>query len=260
MPSKNYEKEKAKNVDQKYMYDDSKGERSGMKKLFLVANWKSHKNSTEAHLWMQEFLNHDFVSWIHVASGHDPVQKTVVICPPAPLLPLMHSMVSSFPVSIPLRLGAQNVSAFAEGSHTGEEPAEMLKEFVSFVIIGHSERRKEENETDEVLARKVQRARECHIEPIFCVQGKETPVPEGVHMIAYEPLDAIGTGHPESPENANEVAQYFKKQKQISFVLYGGSVTEENVSEFTSQEYLDGVLVGTASLKAEQFARVVQNA
>lgn len=231
-----------------------------MKKLFLVANWKSHKNSTEAHLWMQQFLSHDFASWVHIVSSHEPVQKIVIVCPPSPLLSLMHSMISSFPVSIPLKIGAQNVSAFKEGSHTGEESAEALSEFAEYIIIGHSERRKEEGETEETLTEKVMRAREQQLEPIFCVQGTETFVPEGVHIVAYEPIEAIGSGHPEDPQEANIVGKYLKEKRHIPYVLYGGSVTPENVAEFTTQEYLDGVLVGSASLGAESFSRIIQNA
>ena len=231
-----------------------------MKKLFLVANWKSHKNSLEAHLWMQEFLSHDFASWVHVVSKHESTSKMVILCPPFTLLPSMHELLSSSPVSIPLKLGAQNVSAFSEGSHTGEEPAEMLKEFVDYVIIGHSERRKELGETDEVLTQKVQAAQQEQLEPIYCVQGKETFVPERVHIIAYEPVEAIGSGKPEDPKEANDVAKYFKEEKHIPYVLYGGSVTEKNVRDFTRQEYLNGVLVGTASLSAESFAKIVQKA
>lgn len=231
-----------------------------MKKIFLVANWKSHKTLSEAHLWMQEFLSHDFASYLHVVSGHEPTDKRIIICPPFTLLSSMHDLVSSSPLSLPLKIGAQNVSPFDEGAHTGEEPARILHEFAQYVLIGHSERRKQFNETDEILDRKVKAAREHHIEPIFCVQNKETLVPDGVHIVAYEPTEAIGSGHPEDAKSANEVAKYFKEEKDIPYVLYGGSVTDENVRDFTTQAYLDGVLVGNASLDAKEFSQIIQKA
>lgn len=136
----------------------------------------------------------------------------------------------------------------------------MISEFASYVIIGHSERRKEFHETETLLEQKVQEAKISHLEPIFCVQGKTTPVPEEVAIAAYEPVRAIGSGHADTPEDANEVAQFLKDRKEIPYVLYGGSVTAENVNTFTRQDAIDGVLVGGASLDPEKFAGIVQNA
>ncbi len=231
-----------------------------MKKLFLVANWKSNKTLSEAHIWMQDFLSQGFASYMHVVAKHEPTDKRIVICPPFTLLSSMHDLVESSPLSLPIKLGAQNVSPFDEGAHTGEEPARILHEFVSYVLIGHSERRKQFHETDELLERKVKAAREHQIEPIFCVQGIETFVPDGVHIVAYEPSSAIGSGHPEEAKSANLVGKFFKEQRDIPYVLYGGSVTADNVHEFTTQAYLDGVLVGSASLDAKEFSKIIQKA
>lgn len=231
-----------------------------MKKLFLVANWKAHKNSSQAYLWMSEFLSNDFASWVHVVSSSEPVQKMVIVCPPTTLLAPLHTLLSSAPVSIPLKLGAQDVSAFPEGAYTGEESAAMLKEFVDYVIIGHSERREGAGETDEVLREKVYAAQRQQLEPIYCVQGPDTFIPDLVRVVAYEPIQAIGSGKPESPEEANEVAKQIKETQDMPYVLYGGSVTSDNIYEFTSQPYLDGVLVGSASLDPHEFARIIQRA
>lgn len=207
---------------------------------------------------MTQFLSTDLVGMLHTAEKNENVAKKIILCPSFTLLPEVARMLERH--SVPLHLGAQNVSAFPKGAHTGEESAEQVAEFAEYVIIGHSERRKEQSETDDVLSQKVNQAREFGLEPIFCVQGKETMVPEGVHIVAYEPLDAIGTGKPASPETANEVAAFFKKDKGVLYVLYGGSVTSENVRDFTRQEHINGVLVGGGSLDPTEFALIVKNA
>ncbi len=216
-----------------------------MKKLFIVANWKSHKTSPEA------------LSWLHESVGQDA--KEVIICPPFTLLAQMHWYIGENHLS--LKLGAQNVSPFEDGAYTGEVSAKQIKEFGEYVIIGHSERRNYFLETDELVAQKVRLALAQGLTPIFCVQGKETAIPEGVTIVAYEPVEAIGTGHPDTPENANEVASSIKAAHSgVTSVLYGGSVSPENVHNFTSMESIDGVLVGGASLDAATFTQLITNA
>jgi triosephosphate isomerase len=232
-----------------------------MQKLFIVANWKSHMTLSEAHSWMIHFLHQDFSQWLRHEEKEGSKKKVIVICPPFTLLaPLAQLLKERSAKTVPIKLGAQNISPYEEGAHTGEETGEMISDFASFVIIGHSERRKEFHETDSLLGQKVQEAQASHLEPIFCVQGKTTPIPEGVTIAAYEPIAAIGSGHPDTPEDANAVAAYLKEKHDIPYMLYGGSVTADNVSAFTSQDAIDGVLVGGASLDPEKFAGIVQNA
>jgi triosephosphate isomerase len=228
-----------------------------MKKLFLVANWKSHKTVTDAHTFMINFLNKGFIEWMHKEDADSA--KKVIICPPMLLLSELAKLLEHTELKVPIFLGAQDVSVFAEGAHTGEVAASELKGLVSYVIVGHSERRQEFAETDEVVAKKVSEAKRQGLEPIVCVQSKSTPVPEHVRIVAYEPVEAIGTGHPDTPEDAEDVAVSFKEQG-ISYVLYGGSVTPENVYDFTSLEHIDGVLVGGASLDPLSFAHIIQRA
>lgn len=224
-----------------------------MKKLFIVANWKSHKTTEEATEWLT-----------HMAEGREQraeseKHKDVIVCASFTLLPAMKAFITKH--NLPIKLGAQDVSPFEAGAYTGEVNAEQLKHFVEYVIIGHSERRNYFGETDEMLSKKVQRAKLSKLTPIFCVQGKETPIPEEVTVVAYEPVEAIGSGHPDTPEDADEVAKTIKKQHPtVQYVLYGGSVTAENVKNFTKMSSIDGVLVGGASLDAAHFDQIIEKA
>lgn len=219
-----------------------------MKKVFVVANWKSNKTEIEADSWLQGFKIDDLRS----------TNKEIIICPPFTLLSSVSSEVRSRQLEI--KIGAQNISSFDEGAYTGEINGKQVKEFADYVIIGHSERRKNFGETDEILFEKARLAKENGLIVIFCVQGKETKVPENVDIVAFEPVSAIGTGQSDSPENANDVASCFKSNFNVSAVLYGGSVTAENVNKFTQMSNIDGVLVGGASLDAKEFYEIIQNA
>jgi triosephosphate isomerase (TIM) len=222
-----------------------------MKKLFIVANWKSHKSRIETIAWFAQYA----AQTKHIA---EQKEKTVIVCPPIIYLPRAWVSQQEFKVSV--GLGAQNISPFAEGAYTGEIDGTQIKEYADYVIIGHSERRTHFAETEEMVTKKVEQALGAGLTTILCVQGKETPVPAGVHIVAYEPVTAIGSGKPDSPENANEVAKSIKQQQGVEYVLYGGSVKAENVHQFTGMEYIDGVLVGGASLDADEFLEIIKNA
>lgn len=184
--------------------------------------------------------------------------KEIIICPPFTALPILKSLIINHKSSI--KLGAQDISPFEEGAYTGEVSALLLKEFAEFVLIGHSERRKNFMESDEMLFKKVELANKYGLNPIFCVQGKETQTPSNINIIAYEPIDAIGTGYPDTPENAENVASFLKKDYNAQHVLYGGSVTSKNVKDFTQMSNIDGVLIGGASLDAQEFYTIIKNA
>lgn len=210
------------------------------------------------HSWLIHFLNRAFVTWLH--NEEKTTDKTIIICPSYSLLPEAKALLKEHKTSVPIFLGSQSVSPFEEGAHTGEETARTLSDLVKYTLIGHSERRADFGETDEIIAQKVAMAHTYNIEPILCVQGIKTPVPEGVRIVAYEPSFAIGTGNAETPEEVNEVAAFFKEEKNILYVLYGGSVTEANVGKFTKMEYINGILVGGASLDPQAFSEIVKNA
>lgn len=221
-----------------------------MKKLFIIANWKSNETTPETEKWFTE------ISIAQLDFNAD--EKQVVICPPFTLLSKVKELVNKNNLSF--SVGAQDISPFGQGAYTGEENVNQVKEFADFVIIGHSERRKNFSETDEIVSQKAQKAIEGNIKPIFCVQGIDTPIPPGIEIAAYEPISAIGTGKPDTPEDAENVARIIKEKHGVRHVLYGGSVTGENVVNFTKLSSIDGVLVGGASLDAEKFMQIIKNA
>ncbi len=215
------------------------------KRLWIIANWKSNKDIEEALEWVSkvgpQVPKRDFLK--------------VVVCPQFLAVEEVKKavQVGNFPIMV----GSQDLSPFPEGAHTGEEAAKDLSGLVELSILGHSERRKNFGETDEMVAEKVKQAGSQNIIPLVCVQGKETPVPEGCKLVAYEPVFAIGTGNPDTPEDANGVAESFKQKYGDLEILYGGSVTSENAKKFISQDSLSGLLIGGASLDAEEFLKVI---
>lgn len=220
-----------------------------MKKVFIVANWKSNKTESEAKDWLSQ---------VSSLRDQDLLNKEIIVCPSFVHLSAMKTFIEE--QKLPIKLGVQNISPFGEGAYTGEINSKQIKGFVDFVIIGHSERRKNFGETDEMLFQKFKLAKEAGLNVIFCVQGKEIKVPEDANIIAYEPINAIGTGNPDTPENAENVGVYFKANSQVSRVLYGGSVTAANVSGFTQMPNIDGILVGGASLDPLEFLQISKNA
>lgn len=221
-----------------------------MKNLLIVANLKSYKTEIEAREWLEAFKKIKEL-------GQNTSGKEIVICPPFTLLSLFNSFILDN--DLPAKVGAQNVSSFDEGAYTGEINARQVKDFAEFVLVGHSERRRSFNETDAELSKKIEFSLKYGLEPIFLVSSNEDIIPHGVKIVAYEPLFAIGTQTPDTPENANSASAKIK-EKNVEKVLYGGSVNPQNVKSFTGMENIDGVLVGGASLDAKEFIGIVQNA
>ncbi len=219
-----------------------------MDKLIIVANLKSHKDQNEANSWIEAFSKHKN----EIGAFEN---KEVILCPSFPYL---FSFASAFSETINIKIGAQNVSPFDEGAYTGEVNAKQIKDFAQFALVGHSERRTNFGETEDMLQKKVEMCKKYGVAPVYLIQGKDTPIPVGVDTIAYEPVFAIGSGSADTPENAQSVAEAVKERGNYS-ILYGGSVTSENVNKFTSGN-LNGVLVGGASLDPEEFFKIIQNA
>ncbi len=220
-----------------------------MKKLFIIANWKSNETTPEVEKWFTEINNAQL--------SFNADEKCIIICPPFTLLSKVKELVIKSNLSF--NVGAQDVSPFDEGAYTGEENVDQIKEFADFVIIGHSERRKNLSETDEIISQKAKKAIEGNLTPIFCVQGVDTPIPYGIEIVAYEPISAIGTGKPDTPEDAENVARTIKEKNAVKYVIYGGSVTGDNVADFMKMPSIDGVLVGGASLDAGKFSLIIKN-
>ncbi len=217
------------------------------KKIWIIANWKSNKSISEA------------LDWLSKVGPQIPKSDNlkVVVCPTFSTISEVKKaiLVGGFP----LMVGSQDLSPFDIGSYTGEEPATLLSQLVELSILGHSERRQNFGETDQMVEDKVKQAREYNIVPLVCVQGPTISVPKDCQLVAYEPIFAIGTGNPDTPENASKVAESLKeKYGQGLEVLYGGSVDSLNAKGFLTQENISGVLVGNASLDAEEFVAIVK--
>lgn len=221
-----------------------------MSKPVLVAgNFKA--NEVRPGDWLSAFRGHLSQKGLLEMAG------TVVVCPAYPQLSEWHEAIGSHGIF----LGAQDVSSFEPGAHTGEVTAQMLKAVgVTYVLIGHSERREGLGETDAIRTKKVERATTCGFQIIYCVQNEQTFIPKGITIAAYEPPAAIGSGNPDTPENANAVAGAIIATYGVSRVLYGGSVKPDNVSAFVGQPHIGGVLVGGASLKGDVFGQLAHNA
>ena len=212
----------------------------------------------------------------------------IVVCPPFTAL----CEVSKAVLDSNIRLGAQNMSEHNSGAYTGEIGAGMLKEFsVRYVILGHSERRQYQKESDELISKKALAAHAASLKPIVCVgetlahrEGNETEKVVGTQLqdslaglskaqmeetvIAYEPVWAIGTGKTASTVQAQEVHAFIRKTLASLFdeavarrvrIQYGGSVKASNARELMAQPDVDGALVGGASLEDRSFADIIKN-
>jgi triosephosphate isomerase len=220
-----------------------------MKNLYIVANWKENKTTSDAIGWLREFSP-------LISSWQATSNKKIILCPSFTSASAVSEFIKSN--NLPIDVGVQDVSKFPGGAHTGEVSAREAGEFAKYSIIGHSERRSQ-GESDEDVKMKVEMALSNNIEPIVCVLSENVPVPSGTKIIAYEPIGAIGTGNPDTPENAQRIASAIKsKNSQVQSVLYGGSVTSENVRSFTQMQDIDGILVGGASLNPQEFSKIVK--
>ncbi|PIS21926.1 triose-phosphate isomerase [candidate division WWE3 bacterium CG08_land_8_20_14_0_20_41_15] len=217
------------------------------KENLFVANLKCNLNLTESLRWLKGFLE-----------GFNGNNK-VVICPEAPfLLPFKEKIQGRENIT----LGIQNISQFEEGQYTGEISARALVGITDYAIVGHSERRKYFKETDAEVRGKIALCQKYGIMPIVCVSNEsevsELLGSEENFIVAYEPLTAIGTGEPESPEEAEKFSQKVKEILGLEVkVLYGGSVNSGNVKAYLQLESIEGVLVGGASLDIIDFVKIV---
>ena len=246
-----------------------------MRKPIIAGNWKMNMTPAEAEALVSALL-----PLVRDAACE------VVVCPPFVDLYAVSRLVAGTNV----RLGAQNVHWAAKGAFTGEISADMLSAFgVSYAIIGHSERRQYFGETDEGVNARAKAALAAGITPIICVgetlEQRESGVTDafvsaqakaalaGMEMeqaasvvIAYEPIWAIGTGKTATADQAEEVCAAIRKvvgelygedAAKALTVQYGGSMNPKNAAELMAMPEIDGGLIGGASLKAEDFAKVV---
>lgn len=220
-----------------------------MKKQFFIANWKSHKVPSEVEKWFVTFAQ---------ATGVKNDNHEIIVCSPFPLLSTCRDSASKHTSFV--KIGAQDISQFPEGAYTGEVAGRLVKSLATHVIIGHSERRNYFHEDEKVLAEKVLAAQANMLTPIYCISKVDDPIPLGVEIVAYEPLDAIGSGKPADPQVVEDLARTVKEKNGVSYILYGGSVAPSNVSTYTRLPSIDGVLVGGASLDPQEFAQLITHA
>jgi triosephosphate isomerase len=248
------------------------------RKLIIAGNWKMNKTVAEA-LALVNGLKRELANIKEV---------DIVVCPPFTAL----GEVSKAIIDSNIRLGAQNMSEHNFGAYTGEIAAGMLKEFlVRYVVLGHSERRQYQKESDELISKKAQAAHAASLKPIICVgetlQEREGNQTEKVlqtqvtgslaglskaqleeTIIAYEPVWAIGTGKTASSAQAQEAHAFIRKLVAKLYddtvarrvrIQYGGSVKPANARELMSLPDVDGALVGGASLEDRSFADIIKN-
>lgn len=247
----------------------------------ITGNWKMNLDHLQAIALVQK------LSWSLGDVKHDFGSVEVAVFPPFTDLRSVQTLISADKLAI--QLGAQDVSSHEPGAHTGEIAAEFLAKLdTQFVLVGHSERREFNGESDEVIAAKVRRTLSCNMIPVLCVGEtaadrerlgpSEVPLaqlraalagsPETAEVVvAYEPVWAIGTGQAASPEDAQQVIHALREEvssllggdtAEKTRFLYGGSVKSDNVAAFMREPDIDGVLVGGASLDADEFSRIVQ--
>lgn len=250
-----------------------------MRKQILAGNWKMNTDKQEAQEITQSLLEQ---------AEYLDKKVDMIIAPPFTNLDATHQLVKNKSIA----LAAQNVYYEDKGAFTGEVSIPMLKSFdVKYVIIGHSERRAVFNEDDDLLALKVKKCIEESLTPIFCVGEELEDRKENAHfavvkrqlakglsllddkmydhlIIAYEPVWAIGTGETASPEQAQEMHAYIRKelidlsseaQANNCTILYGGSVKPRNAEELFGQNDIDGGLIGGASLKPDDFIAIAKS-
>lgn len=218
----------------------------------LIANWKASINKADATAWMTTFLN--YVDANNLDAKLQEKDITVVICPPFALISLVAEQCSAYEQ---IKIGAQTVSSMSNGAYTGEVTAELLKDYVNYAIIGHSERRQFFNLTEEEISKQIDESLSQNISPILCVRGQHDGYYDNVQIVAYEPVDAIGSGHNAEVNDVLEMKKNLQLQSQTSFI-YGGSVDETNIGEYLQTGEIDGFLVGTASLHADNFIKLIE--
>ncbi len=251
-----------------------------MRRKVIAGNWKMNNDLTETQ---------NLISKLTSALSSEKINCDIIICPPFTSLSEANSLVKGTAI----KLGAQNMNENDSGAFTGEISAQMLKSVgCEYVILGHSERRAIYKESDELINKKIKKALEKGLKPIFCVgetlEEREKDITKDVIkrqiikgleqiskdelakiIIAYEPVWAIGTGKTATPEQAEEVHEFIRDLIEVEYgddsaenliIQYGGSVKPDNAKELLHQKDIDGALVGGACLKSDSFMGIIKSA
>ncbi|WP_449277555.1 triose-phosphate isomerase [Leucobacter sp. GX24907] len=253
----------------------------GERTPLIAGNWKMNFDHLQAIAFVQK------LSWSLKDARHDYDDVEVAVFPPFTDLRSVQTLLAAD--RLELALGAQDVSQHESGAHTGDVSAAFLTKLdVKYAIVGHSERRADHAEDDDLVGAKAAAAIRAGLVPVVCVGETAADLEEhgaaaipvaqldavlatlsadAEFVVAYEPVWAIGSGQAATPEQAEEVCRALREQlhrrlgpeSAISTrVLYGGSVSSQNIAALMRQPNIDGALVGGASLKAEEFSRIVR--
>ncbi len=248
-----------------------------MRKLFIAGNWKMNHTGTETERFCRELR----------AKGLEGHKADLLLCPPYTSI---HAMVSVLGDSA-MNVGAQNLHEKDSGAYTAEISADMIRDAgCTYVLIGHSERRRYFHESDEGVNAKLKKALDKDLSPIVCIGEKKEEREDGVTekvvrkqllaaleglsaeaagkvTLAYEPVWAIGTGLTASPEQAQEVHRFIRRTLAENLdghvadgirILYGGSAKPANAEALLSEEDIDGLLIGGASLKVDDLYKIIE--
>ena len=248
----------------------------------MAGNWKMNLDHLQANQLVQK------LAWTLGNLGHDYSKVNVAVIPPFTDIRSVQTVVEADQLSI--RYGAQDVSTHDDGAYTGEISTNMLVKLgCTYAVVGHSERREYHGETNELIGAKAKKALEAGLTPIVCCgealdvrkEGRQVEYVIGqidamfadltgeqvaASVVAYEPIWAIGTGEVATPDDAQEVCGAIRGRIVELYdgaianavrIQYGGSVKSSNVVDIMAQPDVDGALVGGASLKAEEFAKIV---
>ncbi len=243
-----------------------------MRKILIIANWKMHTSLKEGRELARE-----------IDCGTRRKDLEIVLCPPFTHLTAVGSQIRN------LGLGAQDVFWQSEGAYTGEISPSTLKEIgCKYVIIGHSERREHLQESDQMIARKLEACLAVNLTPVLCVGEKREEREKNKTLevleeqlssdlkdvaridslvIAYEPVWSIGTGETAEPSDIEATVRYIRETIGAKYgqekadklrILYGGSVDSGNVQGFVQEKDINGVLVGGASVNSEEFIKIIK--
>jgi len=255
-----------------------------MRHALIAGNWKMNASLLANEAWIKGFELAIKSHGLEIEGG-----PQIMLCVPTPYWFQMSELIRKS--SLPIILGAQNVSEHEKGAFTGEVSVSMMGDMnLQSVILGHSERRQWFGETDEAISKKVAKVLSAHLTPIVCV-GESLSERDGMKtfevikrqvdallsqiepgdleklVVAYEPIWAIGTGLTATPEQAQEVHSFIRKELLAkgplgskTRILYGGSMNPSNARALLSMTDIDGGLIGGASLVPEDFLKIVSSA
>ena len=251
-----------------------------MRKKIVAGNWKMNMDYASGLSLFSEVLN--------MVNDEVRGDQEVVVCPPSLFV---YSLAQLAKQNSRVSVGAQNSHQADSGAYTGEISASQIKSAgAEYVILGHSERRQYFGETNELLAKKTDAVLKNGLKPIFCIGETLEERNQNIHfqlikeqleqgvfhlladefakvVLAYEPVWAIGTGLTATPEQAQEIHAFIRKEIAVKYgqeaadattILYGGSCNAKNAPELFSQADIDGGLIGSASLKSRDFTDIIK--